>query len=64
MSRRYSDLDDLIHDLDASESLTDDPFGIADFDDDDLALLGSVSPEPRARRAPAKRLAKPRRRKS
>lgn len=55
MSRRYHDLDDLIHDLDSSESLADDPFGIAEFDDEDLAILGSLSPAPRARRAPAKR---------
>lgn len=61
MSRRYADLDDLIHDLDATESLSDDPFGISGLDDDDLAILGSVSPDPRARRAPAKRLPKPRR---
>jgi hypothetical protein len=46
MSRRYSDLDDLISDLDAQESLSDDPFGIAEFDDDDLAILGSISPDP------------------
>jgi hypothetical protein len=61
MSRRYSNLDDLIHDLDATESLSDDPFGIAEFDDDDLAILGSFTPESRARRAPAKRPAKPKR---
>lgn len=45
MSRRYSNLDDLISDLDASESLSDDPYGIADFDDEDITLLGSVSPD-------------------
>jgi hypothetical protein len=61
MSRRYSDLDDLISDLDAQESLSDDPFGLPEFDDDDLAILGSISPDHRARRAPAKRPAKPRR---
>lgn len=45
MSRRYTNLDDLIHDLDSSESLSDDPFGMAEFDDDDITILGSVSPD-------------------
>jgi hypothetical protein len=55
MSRRYADLDDLIHDLDAQESLSDDPFG-APFDDEDFAILGSVSPDtPRASRAAVKK---------
>lgn len=60
MSRRYSDLDDLIHDLDSSESFSDDPFGIASFDDDDLALLGHPSPDT-PRRAPVKKPAPPKR---
>lgn len=59
MSRRYADLDELIHDLDASESLSDDPFGIAGFDDEDLAILGSMSPEtPRTRKVVVKKPAK------
>lgn len=59
MSRRYADLDDLIHDLDSNESLADDPFGVGGFDDEDLAILGSVNPEtPRPRRAPVKKPAK------
>lgn len=60
MSRRYSDLDDLIHDLDSSGSLSDDPFGIAGFDDDDLALLGHSSPD-EPRRVPVKKPAAPKR---
>jgi len=59
MSRRYHDLDDLIHDLDANESLSDDPFGIAGFDDDDISILGSIGPDqvarPRKKPAPRKR---------
>lgn len=58
-SRRYADLDDLIHDLDTTESLSDDPFGITGLDDEDLALLGSISPDaPRASRPPVKKPAK------
>lgn len=54
MSRRYSDLDDLIHDLDSKESWADDPFGVPEFDDEDLSILGALSPDrPRAPR-PAK----------
>lgn len=64
MSRRYSDLDDLINDLDSNESLSDDPFGIGGFDDEDLAILGSIAPDrPRAPRAPAKKAAPKRGRK-
>lgn len=58
MSRRYSDLDDLIHDLDDVGSFSDDPFGIAEFDDEDLAIMGGFSPDaprptPRKKPAPA-----------
>lgn len=53
MSRRYSDLDDLLNHLDAEDSLSDDPFGIAEFDDDDLSILGQFSPDsPRVKKAP------------
>lgn len=45
MSRRYADLDDLIDDLDHSDSLADDPFGVAAFDDEDLAILGGYAPD-------------------
>jgi hypothetical protein len=52
MSRRYSDLTDLINDLDANESLADDPFG-AGFDDEDLAIMGSLNPDtPRSKPVP------------
>lgn len=54
MSRRYSDLDDLYRDLDSTESLSDDPFGIASFEDDDLALLGHASPDSPRRVIPKK----------
>ncbi|UTC28603.1 hypothetical protein MARCHEWKA_00900 [Brevundimonas phage vB_BpoS-Marchewka] len=59
MSRRYSDLNDLIHDLDEEEAHSDNPFGIAEFDDEDLAILGGFSPDgprplPAKKPAPAK----------
>lgn len=59
MSRRYSDLDDLIHDLDDAEAFSDNPYGIAEFNDEDLAILGGFSPDgprpvPKKKPAPAK----------
>lgn len=48
MSRRYADLDDLTRDLD-SEGYSDSLSG-GGLDDEDVALLGSLSPD-RPRRA-------------
>lgn len=45
MTRRYADLDDLIDDLDHNDSFADDPFGVAAFDDEDLAILGGYAPD-------------------
>jgi hypothetical protein len=55
---RYTDYDDLIRDLDA-EGLSDEPFA-GEFDDEDLALLGAMSPDkPRPKPAPRKPVKKP-----
>ena len=51
MSRRYSDLDDLIHDLDSRETLSDDNFG--GFNDEDLEIMGAITPDiPRVKPKP------------
>lgn len=58
-SRHYSDLDDLISDLDETESLSDDPYGTGGFDDEDFAIMGSFHPDaPRPKRVPVKQPAK------
>lgn len=44
MPRRYADLDDLITDLDQSETFDDDPYGLA-LDEEDIALLGAAGPD-------------------
>jgi hypothetical protein len=59
MPRRYADLNDLISELDETDSLNDDPYGLA-FDDEDIALLGAMSPDqprrpPQPAPAPKKR---------
>lgn len=45
MPRRYADLNDLIHDLDDRDLMSDDPYGLPALDDEDLALLTRRSPD-------------------
>jgi hypothetical protein len=62
MTRRFQNLDDLIHELDQTESLADDPFGA--FEDDDLAILGAASPDAPRPSQPAPKRRLPRRKKT